>query len=94
MTSYDRCTNGLSWFSLNCFHDSKIGGVEEDKLGVEVVETSQFGEMEMGLGQSPNLAQWVGTAQIHSISFPANFLKEWLFGKSMDPDFINNQTSI
>ena len=35
----------------------------------------------------------VYTAQFHSISFLVSFVKGWLFKKSMDPDFINIQTS-
>ena len=34
------------------------------------------------------------TAQIHSISFPVHFVKGWFIEKSMDPDFINDKTSI
>ena len=49
ITSCDSSSSIEVWFeglsSLNCFNDSKLGGVEEDRLGVEVVETSKVTEI-------------------------------------------------
>ena len=49
ITSRDSSSSIEVWFeglsSLNCFNDSKLGGVEEDRLGVEVVETSKVTEI-------------------------------------------------
>ena len=70
ITSRDSSSSIEVWFeglsSLNCFHDSIVGGVEEDRLGAEVVETSKVGEMgavnglgviRLGEGEE---GQWMG----------------------------------